>query len=389
MTMHTIALDSPSLSVKGALDVQRSADHIRVRRLPAWTQAQSPEPAFDLMVAMGSGVSLCFTTDADTIELDVLVTGLQFAGETRRPVVFDLLVAGSRHARVEVPEGHTIVVDGTAVRFEQGNHCTLAFNGLGNDIKQIAVFLPQSAMTEILALRIPMAAHVGPSYHGSLRWAHYGSSISHGMEAAGPSETWPAIAAQHIGAELTNLGFAGQCHLDSFVARTLRDGGFDAISMKLGANVVAGDTLRRRSFASAVHGFIDTIRDGNPAVPLLLISPIYSPLIDDAPGPLQRLPGGGYAGLVRPSAIEDGALTLASVRAIMKGLVAQRRAAGDHNLHYLDGTTLLAKSDTDMLPDHLHPDADGHRMIAQRFLAATGDDADTLRAFFRPANSSR
>ncbi len=382
MMLQSIALDNPSLAVEGAMEVQRGADHIRVRRLPAWTQAQSPEPAFDLMAAMGSGVRLCFATDADRIEIDVLVTGLQFAGEARRPVTFDLLVNGSRHAREATGAGHTIIADGADVRFEAGGPSTVAFGGLGSGTKQIALWLPQSAMVEILALRIPAAARIASHDRAPQRWAHYGSSISHGMEAAGPSETWPAIAAQQIGAELTNLGFAGQCHLDGFVARALRDGGFDAISLKLGANIVAGDTLRRRTFASGVHGFIDTIREGAPSVPILLVSPIFSPLIDPVPGPLQRVPGGGYRRPDRPDAAADGALALADVRAILKDLAARRQAAGDANLFYLDGTAMFAEADASMMPDQLHPDADGHRIMARRFAGAA-----TVQTWFAAAKA--
>lgn len=385
MTLRTIALDNPCISVEGALDVRRSPDLIRFRRLPDWTQAQSPEPAFDLMAAMGSGVRLCFTTDADIIELDLLITGLQFAGEGRRPVVFDVLANGLRLSRAAPVAGHTIVVDGAAVRFKSDGPCTLVFSGLGTDLKHIEVFLSQSAMTEILALRIPAAAMVAPSPQQGFRWAHYGSSISHGMEAAGPSETWPAIVTQQAGVDLINLGFAGQCHLDAFVARTLRDGAFDAISLKLGANVAAGDTLRRRTFASAVHNFIDTIRDGKPTTPLLVISPIYSPLLDDMPGPLRRLNGGGYARLDRTGAIEDGALSLASMRRILEEVISRRRTAGDSNLHYLDGTALFAASDVHMMPDQLHPNADGHRLIGERFLALIRDGAARNWLFFPPS----
>ncbi|WP_425329120.1 hypothetical protein [Streptomyces eurocidicus] len=34
-----------------------------------------------------------------------------------------------------------------------------------------------------------------------------------------------------------------------------------------------------------MHGFLDTVRDGHPATPLLLISPITCPAVEDVPGP--------------------------------------------------------------------------------------------------------
>ena len=62
--------------------------------------------------------------------------------------------------------------------------------------------------------------------------------------------------------------------------------------------------------------------------------------------------------------------------------VVRQRAAGDENLHYLDGLRLYGPDDThDLpLPDRLYPDGATHRRIGERFadLAfATGAFAPT------------
>ena len=116
-------------------------------------------------------------------------------------------------------------------------------------------------------------------------WLHHGSSISHGSDAASPSATWPALAAAHGGVELINLGLGGSALLDPFTARTLRDTAADLISVKIGINLVNPDLMRLRAFMPAVHGFLDTIRDGHPTTPLLVVSPIYCPIHEDTPGP--------------------------------------------------------------------------------------------------------
>ncbi len=374
MTLKAIALDAPELRIEGALEVQKSPDKIIVCRLPDWTRAQSPEPAFDLMAAMTSGVRLSLATDSERIELDFLATGLQFEGEDRRPIVFDVYVNGTLFARESIRSGHTVRVDDRSVGFTVGEANTLRLCDLGAGRKHICIYLPQSAMTEVLGLRLPVAASLFDQNDTRRHWGHYGSSISHGMDADGPSETWPAMVARQLGLNLTNLGFAGQCHLDGFVARTLRDGPFDLISLKLGANIVASDSMRQRTFASAVHALLDTIRDGKPNVPILLISPIYCPLIDDMPGPVKRLEGGAYLRLPRQAAIEDGALCLSAVRTQLKAIFERRRGAGDKNLHYLDGLGLFSAADLAMMPDQLHPNADGHRLMAQRFGQSRPDD---------------
>lgn len=364
--LASIPLDDPRIAVQGALHVERSADLIRLSRLPAWTRAQSPEPAFDLMAAMTSGVRLVFATTSSIVELDMIETGLQFAGEARRRADVEIYADGNSDAR-SLTAGHTIVVDEAEVAFVAGRATTLRFE-LAAGPKRVVIWLPQSACCEISGLRLDQTALLEQASSDARVWAHYGSSISHGMEAAGPSRSWPALAARTAGVELVNLGLAGQCHLDGFVARTLRDGAFDLISLKPGVNVVASDTFRRRTFANAVHSFLDTIREGCPTTPLLVISPTFCPLIEDEPGPVRRIPGGTYLREARSHAREDGALCLADVRRILSDVVERRRGSGDGALFLLDGLSLLGATDAYSLTDKLHPGAEGHEKIARRMV---------------------
>jgi hypothetical protein len=189
------------------------------------------------------------------------------------------------------------------------------------------------------------------------------------MDAAGPSETWPALVARAAGAELTNLGFAGQCLLDSLVARTIAATPADRISLKLGANIVGHDAMRERTFVAAVHGFLDVIRDTLPLVPILVISPIFCSIAETSPGPMIRDETGGrlcFRVPPRPAELAAGALTLVRVRELLAAIVARR---GDANLHYCSGLDLLAAEAAHHLHDGLHPDAEGQRLIATRFSA--------------------
>lgn len=370
MQMQSVPLDHAALSVSGAMHVVRTPSSLKAWRLPAWTWAQSPDPAVDLMVGMTSGVRLCFTTDAEALSLKVLETGIQLAGTPRRPVTFDLSVDGVQKASTEASSGHTILVTPTGPSFVPGNASEIFFDDLGAGHKALELWLPQSAQVELLELSISDGAQLLPSLQPSgLRWAHYGSSISHGMEAKGPSWTWPAIAARALGHDLMNIGLAGQCHLDGFVARSLRDGHFDAISLEVGINIIGADTMRRRVFASALHSFLDTIREGKPDVPLLVISPIFCPLLETRVGPLMRDSLASYGTTERPHSAADGALTLVESRAIISDVITRRQNGGDANLAYLDGLTLFGAADEADLPDHLHPNAAGQERMGQRFAA--------------------
>ena len=370
MKMKSVSLDHPALAVRGAMHKVQSAASLKAWRLPAWTWAQSPDPAVDLMVGMTSGVRLCFTTDAEVLCLTVLETGIQLAGTPRRSATFDLYVDGIQRGSAEAKSGHTIVVDPKGPSFAAGSPSEIMFDALGAGLKAIELWLPQSAQVEILGLSVSSDAKILPSSEPSgLRWAHYGSSISHGMEAKGPSWTWPAVAARKLGYELMNVGLAGQCHLDGFVARSLRDGPFDAISLEVGINIIGADTMRRRVFASALHSFLDTIREGKPDMPLLVVSPIFCPLLETHTGPLERDGLASYGTTERPHSAADGALTLVEGRTIIADVVARRRNAGDANLSYLDGLTLFGAADEADLLDHLHPNAAGQERMGERFAA--------------------
>ncbi|MET0782127.1 MAG: GDSL-type esterase/lipase family protein, partial [Microbacterium sp.] len=175
-------------------------------------------------------------------------------------------------------------------------------------------------------------------------------------------------AADQLGLDVTNLGFAANAHLDPFTARAMRDSNADLFSIKIGINIVGGDTMKRRTFVPAVHGFLDTIREGAPTAPILVISPILCPMHEDTPGPtITDLETGERRGT--PSTTPDffePALTLRAVREILKEVV-ETRAAEDPALFYLDGLTLFGTGDIAELPDGLHPSPAGYLLIAERF----------------------
>ncbi|WP_442538205.1 GDSL-type esterase/lipase family protein, partial [Streptomyces pseudogriseolus] len=187
---------------------------------------------------------------------------------------------------------------------------------------------------------------------------------------------WPALAAAAGEVELVNLGFGGSALLDPFVARTIRDTPADLISLKIGINLVNADVMRMRAFGPAVHGFLDTVRDGHPDIPLLVVSPILCPMHEDTPGPtafdFSRLAEGklSFTAAGDPAERAEGKLTLNAVRQELQRIVSAR-AKDDPNLHHLDGRALYGEADHAELPlpDRLHPDPAAHRLIGKRFAA--------------------
>lgn len=359
--------------LRGALDVERTAHGVLPHRLPARAREQFPDASLAAMEAQPSGVRLAFRTGATAVELDALPTKTGYEGFPARPDgVYELLVDGRPAGRGSVAGGNVRVVDmatGSEV-LHPGPPGTVRFTGLPAGMKDIEIWLPHTEVTELIALRTDAPVEELPD-RGRRVWLHHGSSISHGSSATAPTGTWPALAAALGGVELVNLGFGGNALLDPFTARAIRDAPADLISLKIGINLVNLDVMRLRAFVPAVHGFLDTVREGHPTTPLLIVSPVLCPIHEDTPGPTAPDFEGGelrFKALGDPADRAAGSLTLGVIREELARIAAQR-ADGDPNLHYLDGRALYGEADFAELPlpDRLHPDPAGHRRIGERF----------------------
>ncbi|MEV6750909.1 GDSL-type esterase/lipase family protein [Streptomyces sp. NPDC051214] len=372
--------------LRGALDLERTEHGVLPHRLPAWARAQCADGQLAMAESQPSGVRLAFRTRATVIELDTLPTKREYVGVPPRPKgQYDLLVDGRLADQASVSGGNILIIDMTNGKTETrlGSAGTIRYAELADRAKDIEIWLPHNETTELVELRTDAPVEPAPD-RGRKVWLHHGSSISHGSDAASPTAIWPAVAASLGGAELINLGLAGSALLDPFTARTLRDTPADLISVKIGINVVNADLMRLRAFGPAVHGFLDTIREGHPDTPLLVVSSVLCPIHEDTPGPSAPDFSGLSEGRLTFSAMGDpderasGKLTLRVIREELARIVEQR-SADDPNLHYLDGRKLYGEADAAELPlpDQLHPDAATHRRMGERFaeLAFTADGA--------------
>ncbi|MET9469477.1 GDSL-type esterase/lipase family protein [Streptomyces sp. NPDC006544] len=362
--------------LRGALDLEHTERGVLPHRLPARARQQIPDAQLAMAQSQPSGVRLVFRTRATAVELDVVATKRVYAGAPSRPDgVYELLVDGRLAGRASVSDGDTLTVDmasGTA-QTRTGPVETLRFTGLSREEKDVEIWLPHDETTRLVSLRTDAPVHTPPP-SGRKVWLHHGSSISHGSDAATPTGTWPAVAAASGGVELINLGFGGSALLDPFTARAMRDTPADLISLKIGINLVNTDAMRLRASGPALHGFLDTLRDGHPTAPLLVVSPIHCPIHENTPGPcaldLRAMAEGRlrFVATGDPAQTAAGKLTLAVIRDELARIIRQR-AATDPNLHHLDGLALYGEADHAELPlpDALHPDPAAHRRIGERF----------------------
>lgn len=361
--------------LRGALDVERTVrGGLLPHRLPARARAQF---GGDEQVAQAesqpAGVRLVFRTRATAVELGVLRTVMGHRGVPPRPDgAYDLHVDGEPAGRATAGGGNVLMVDLTdgSRQTIPGPVGTVRFGGLPGREKVVEIWLPYTEITELLDLRTdaPVTA-VEPG--GRRVWLHHGSSISQGSAADSSATAWPSLAAAAGGVELINLGLGGSALLDPFTARTLRDTPAELISVKIGINLVNLDVMRLRAFGPAVHGFLDTVREGHPSTPLLVVSPVLCPAQEETPGPAAPDFGGGkaeFTALGDPAEVAFGKLTLRVVREELARIV-ELRATEDPQLYYLDGRELYGEADCAELPlpDRLHPDAAAHRRMGERF----------------------
>jgi hypothetical protein len=326
MPMQQLPLTHGAAAFAGAISLETTGAGVVPWRLP-FADRDLFEPALCERARMAAGVRLTMRSDTRAIEL-----AFEPADDLGDPMWrFDLVVDGQVQQRM--PHAR----EAGRVRFEgwpEGEH-------------DLELWLPQFGAIRVTGAWVDIGAEVKPVRDAQPRWVCYGSSITQCRTAAGPTETWPAIVALTHGLHLTCLGFGGQCKLDPPVARVIRDMPADLISVCLGINVFAGD-LTRRTFRPAVLGVLQTIRDGHPHVPLACVSPVCSPPRENTGQP---------------------GLALVDMRQIIRDVVDLLRGRGDAKLHYIDGQELFGPDDVHMMPDELHPDAEGYRVLGRRYAA--------------------
>lgn len=361
------------VEIRGAVRIELSERGLIPRRLTAKSFRHLPDRFMRASVGQSAGIRLAFRTDASRLALKV--NALKMIEDTEQPLpasIYDVTVDGEVVSSATSEPGSRFLFS-----FEEpvegivpGPDDTIEFSLPDGGSREFELWLPYSDEIELLGVWADAPVH-RPSTSAKLRWLHHGSSISHGYSSSRTTTTWPVAAANLLGWDLTSLGFSGNALVDQLTARTIRDTPADLISVKLGINVVNGDHMRRRIFRSAVHGFLDTIRDGHPTTPLLVISPVCCPPVEDLPGPTIFEEGREPQWVTtagRAEELDEGKLSLGVVRQELEEIVNARRQE-DPNLTYLDGSKLYSLEDNKRLPmpDNLHPDDAVSNLMATRF----------------------
>ena len=320
---NAIDADDPRISWQGAISLHRTGEWVMPWRIHYEDRAMFPPVALQERAAMPAGVRIAFNSDTATLAGKI---------EPRTDIaLLDLFCDGQFLSSVEL-----------------AGQDRFAFEGLPPGEKLIELWLPQIGEFRLGELELSDGATVTPYDDPRPRWITYGSSITHCRTAERPSQTWPAIVARKHGLNLTCLGYGGNCHLEPMIARVIRDLPADFISMKVGINVQGSGSLNLRTFGPAIIGFVEIIREKHPDTPFVVVSPIYSAPREETPNAV------GFS--------------LQGMREEVAGAVDAIQAHGDSNIHYVDGLKLFGPEHVHLLPDQLHPDAEGYKILGHNFL---------------------
>ncbi len=323
---HSISPADPRLLWPGSISLETTADgHLVPWRIPHTRRTLFPsyESWGDLsyVASLVSGVRIVFVSDTCSLAV--------------------------RQAVVETPRPLDVCCDGQLVASLTPDAAGwFRCDDLPAGKKRMELWLPQGVRFELCELILSPGARVERALDSRPRWLSYGSSITQASGATSPTQTWSAIVARAHDVNLTNLGFSGHCQLEPMIARLIRDRPLDALSICAGANSYDG-ALTLRTFRSAIIGFVQIVREKHPGIPLALISPIISTPRETTPN---------AAGWTLPLMREEVA---AAAQALQEH--------GDDNLFYVSGLDLLGATDTALLPDNVHPNADGYRLLGARF----------------------
>lgn len=351
----------------GAASVSTDDQGVSFSRLPAWVGDRlTTDPILPFVAANGSGVRLVFETDATQISLGLSLTEIRIGEMPRQPVAAIAVVDGEqiRFAFDSVANTINPLAPGGG---NFGGADSIISLDLGEGSHRVEVWLPQNCSAKITSFEAD--SDLRPIKLTKPTWVHYGSSISHCGEADGPLGVWPVVAADALDLNIYNLGLAGQAQLDQFAARSIAELNPDFISLKIGINTINANSMSSRTYPHAVHGFIDTIRDRHPDVPILISTAIFCPPHEEGYAPTIFDPVARKAkGSPKPDEFFATTMNLSIARDLTESVVKLRQQT-DANLFLMSGLDLFGEADAHDLPDDLHPNAAGYRRMGQRFAA--------------------
>ena len=199
----------------------------------------------------------------------------------------------------------------------------------GND--RFTIFFPWQGEVEVTDLRLSEGAYFRPVPEtDGKRWLFVGDSITQGMEAEAPEQSFAALLARKLGVDFRNCGVGGLKLEPEFVRETLT-GKFDAVLLAFGVNDASLKTPLSK-FEENARSVMENLSAQKTSV--FVLTPLYWP-DESEPGILEK-----YRGVLR------------------------RTTADFPGVGVLEGDPLLPH-DRKYFVDGVHPNEDGMAILAE------------------------
>jgi lysophospholipase L1-like esterase len=192
------------------------------------------------------------------------------------------------------------------------------------------LYLPLYNGVELVEIGVPDHASLSPTAASEKAKApivFYGTSITHGASASRPGMVHTAILGRWLDVPVINLGFSGNGRMEPEVARFMAELDASIFVIDCLPNINASDVTARTSQV------VQILREKHPRTPIVLVE--------------DRSYADSFLIASKRSRNET---SRAALRAEMEKLTA----AGDLNLHYIEGASLLG-DDGEATVDSSHP----------------------------------
>jgi len=163
---------------------------------------------------------------------------------------------------------------------------------------------------------------------------YYGSSITQGGCASTPGTTYQDFISRWLNVDFINLGFSGNGQGEPELAAAINEIDSSCIVVDHWANI--GLKLEEN-----LPVFVGALREAQKDVPILVVGPFYfcSEDYESSINPIQRK--------------------------VARDFVKKQRAAGDANIHYVDGLKMVSKDQSFGLVDGAHCNSLGFYFCAK------------------------
>ncbi|WP_038171818.1 SGNH/GDSL hydrolase family protein [Verrucomicrobium sp. BvORR106] len=320
---QVMAFPDPRITVSGLAWWKEEA---KLKRLPDRLKASVPPKVWQLSQSP-AGARLRFRTDSLNVGIHAVTGKYKLAPSPPMALIGMDLYSEGRYLGSALPDENAVLK----------KEWTL---GTERVMRDVEIYLPMGSPATVESLVLDQGARLeaGKPYSRDKPVVYYGSSITQGAQATNPGGTFPCLLGRWLDTDFVNLGFSGNGMGEPALARAVAEIPAAVFVIDYWAN--PAPEVYEKTFPE----FIAIIRVKFPDTPIVVTGPYYNP---------SEVFGSRM-----------GQYQLAK-RLLIPKLVEEKQKAGDKNIHYVDGLTLISAEQADALSDARHANSYGMFLYAR------------------------